>query len=417
MTTTRLISACLFLLAATASAEPAFLPDRRRSQFLNEPGYAVVPYAYHLPGLGWGYGILGAATNVGRTNADVAGTLFFGDADGQALSVDQVYLIPRRLMLDAGVAHLSRASLQSYARRGVNAGKDDYTLAEFSGMYFAGTRLTATSLERRFEAFAGYYAGRADLTSLRDRNGALIQSAQNSRRLQMTTVIVGLRADMTDDFSDPRRGLRLEPSVWRSPRRGSGPDFYLVDWSATAYVPLGRRSTWAFNFLRSDAHVMSPGVTDPAALERELGLDCASVAADADRAQCRQYVQVQAAQNAYGTATALGGFNRLRAYPEGRFRGAHAEFVGSEIRWNLTDEVRPFDIYLVKDIRTAVQLAFFYEAGTVGDSRGELWNAAKSAYGCGFRIITASGLVYRLDLATGDEGAQPSVFFQYPWEL
>ena len=46
-----------------------------------------------------------------------------------------------------------------------------------------------------------------------------------------------------------------------------------------------------------------------------------------------------------------------------------------------------------------------------------MWDAVRQSYGAGLRVVTASGLVYRLDLATGDEGPQPSVFFQYPWEL
>ena len=71
----------------------------------------------------------------------------------------------------------------------------------------------------------------------------------------------------------------------------------------------------------------------------------------------------------------------------------------------------------MRDIRTAVQLAFFYEAGSVADTYGAVWDAVRQSYGAGLRVVTAAGLVYRLDLATGDEGPQPSVFFQYPWEL
>lgn len=187
--------------------------------------------------------MLGAATKVGHTYADVAGTIFLGDADGEALSVDQVHLIPRRLFFDAGGAHISRATLQSFAKRGMGTDRNDYSLAEFGDMYIGGTRLTATADERRFEAF------------------------------------------------------------------------------------------------------------------------------------------------------------------------------GAEVRWNLTDESTPFDIYVMKDIRTSVQVALFYEIGSAADSRGELWKLYRQSYGSGLRVVTASGLVYRFDLAAGDEGAQPSVFFQYPWEL
>ena len=49
-------------------------------------------------------------------------------------------------------------------------------------------------------------------------------------------------------------------SAARSRRpRDSGPDFYVQDYNLTGYVPLGRRSTWAFNYFRSDAHVERQG--------------------------------------------------------------------------------------------------------------------------------------------------------------
>lgn len=412
-----LLAAILLLAAAAAAAADFAPPERRRDQFAGEPGHVLVPYAYNLPGIGWGYGVLGALTNVKGTHADVVGTFFLGDADGQAFSVDQVHLLPRRLLLDTGAAHISRATLQSHSRRGMDSGKDEYTLAEFEDSWYGGARLTATSFERRLEAYAGWHGGRAQLRALREPGGAVIAPAEDARRFETATWILGGRVDLTDDYVDPRRGARLEPSVWRSPRRASGPDFYYVDWNLTAYLPVGRRSTWAFNFERSDARVIAPGTTDPAALARETGLDCAAVPDPARREQCLGYVSALAAQNAYGTATMLGGFSRMRSYPSGRFKGAHSEFLGTELRWNITDEVRPFDLYLIRDIRTAVQAALFYEMGSVADSRGELWRRWRRSAGAGLRIITASGVVYRFDLAGGDEGWQPSVFFQYPWEL
>jgi hypothetical protein len=233
----------------------------------------------------------------------------------------------------------------------------------------------------------------------------------------MTVAVVGARLDLTDDSIDPRRGFRLEPSLWRTPRQGSGPDFYFTDVNATAYVPVGRRSTWAFNYFRSDTHVMNKGETNTDVIAQQQGLDCAGIADAAQRAQCRQYLEAIAAQNAHGTASGLGGYARLRSYPAERYKGAHAEFFGTELRWNLTDEAKPFNIYIMKDIRTAVQVALFYEIGTVSDAPNGLWVLARHSYGTGLRVVTASGLVYRLDLAEGNEGFQPSVFFQYPWEL
>lgn len=403
--------------AAAASLEFPSAPERRRPQFRHDPGYAVLPYAYSLPGIGVGYGVLGALTKPGGSDADWLGTAFGGDADGQAMAVHGLPIVKRRLIVDAGFARLSRTSIQSYALRGMDTGKDDYTLARFGESLFGGARLTLTSESRQFEVFGAYYAGTARLESLRDRSGNLIVASRSSPRYRVDTEIAGIRLDLTDDYQDPRRGLRLEPYAWRTPPVAGGPEFVFTDLSATAFVPLGKRSTWAFNALVSDAYVLRKGVTDPAELQRRQGFDCATLTDPDQRSRCSHFIDNIAAANAYGTATMLGGFSRLRAYPEGRFKGAHARFLGSELRWNLTDEFKPFDIYVMRDIRTAVQVALFYELGTVADTEGALWRTTRSAGGAGLRVVTASGLVYRFDLAAGQEGVQPSVFFQYPWEL
>jgi outer membrane protein assembly factor BamA len=401
----------------SANAMPGLVVERRRSQFQANPGYAMVPYAYHLPGIGLGYGFLAALTNVKGSYTDISATAFTGDANGQAVGIDSVHLLPQRLILDLGGARLSRTSIQSYSSRGMSSGKNDYSLAEFHDSYFAGSRLTATFIERRLEGYIGYYGGSAQLSSLRNRDGTTIISSNKSPRFNFNTWIAGLRLDLTDDYIDPRRGWRLEPSLWRSPRQGSGPDFFFTDLNATAYVPLGHRHTWAFNYFRSDTHILNKGLTDSSAIGRELGLDCSVIIEAAKKNECQQYLNSIVAQNTYGTASGLGGYQRLRSYPENRYKGAHSEFFGTELRFNLTDEFQPFNIYIMQDIRTSVQIALFYEVGSISDNPNGLWTVVRHSYGTGLRIVTASGLVYRLDLANGNEGLQPSIFFQYPWEL
>ena len=68
---------------------------------------------------------------------------------------------------------------------------------------------------------------------------------------------------------------------------------------------------------------------------------------------------------------------------------------------------------------SGVQLALFGEGGTVADHESELTQTAdyRYSYGGGVRFILASGFVVRLDLATGDEGVQPTLIFQYPWSV
>jgi len=401
------------ILVAWLPAGPGWaeggIPERRRNQFQNEPGYVAIPYVFEVPGLGSGYGFLGGMNNLRGSYTDIGGTIFEGDVSGGAFGLESMHLLPRTLILDVGVALINRTTFPVYSQRGMQSGKDEYTEAELRDMGAVASRLTATFLDRRVEAFLAYYGMRVELAAIRDRDGALITEAGDAAADWVETDILGGRLDLTDDYLDPRRGVRVEPSVWWTPPSGDAANFLYVDLSVTAYLPIGKRSTWAFNYFRSDAHVLEKGETDPERIAAREGLVYGSGS--------DEYVDNRVAENTYGSATALGGLSRLRSYPEGRYRGAHTQFVGTELRWNVSDDVQPFDWFVAKDIRTAIQVAPFLEIGTVEDHAGDAWSTIRSSYGVGFRIVTASGLIYRLDLAGGDEGFQPCIFFQYPWEL
>ena len=410
---------CSFLILLfsiqSAFADSSLLPERRKDQFDSVPGWLIAPYVFDYPGIGTGYGIVGGAANIGGTYTTVGGTVFTGDVTGQAAGIYSIHLMPRQLILDAGAVHVSRITLLSYSQRGMGTQKHDHTLLEYGNNAFGGSRLTATFFDRRFELYAGIYGGQAQFKSILDGDRNVIIEAQDAAKTRTMTTVFGTRFDMTDDYLDPRRGFRFEMSRWSTPPIDLGPDFFYMDYSATAYVPLGKASTWAFNYFRSDAYVLSKGETNPDAIAKHLGLDCSTITDLQQVAQCQQVIDNEIVANTYGTASSLGGLNRLRSYPEGRYKGAHTQFIGTEIRWNITEEYTPFNIVIMKDVRTAFQIAPFYEIGTVADRWSELWDTTRSSYGVGFRMVTASGLVYRLDLASGNEGFQTSIFFQYPW--
>lgn len=411
----RLLILVVAALMLSSMAEASVFPDRRKDQFSTDFGYALFPYPYSLPGIGTGLGIVGGATNIDGTHTDAYGLAFGGDITGLALGVADVHVIPKTLILDTGVSDISSATIQSYSSRGMNTNKHDYSNIELGDMTYYGSRLTATFLERRFELYGAYYQGSSQLKSIRDQNGNIIVETQNATSRGHVTLL-GTRVDLTDDYSDPRRGVRLDVGRSLTPPSDSGPDFYIQDMSFTAYIPLGRRSTWAFNYFQSDAHVKRQGVIDRPTIEKKY--NCASLAPDSlERKFCENVVDNELANNIYGTASSLGGFSRLRSYSSSRFSGAHTRFYGSEIRWNLTDESTPYDIFIMKDIRTAWQIAFFYEIGSTADIRSEVGNTWRSSTGIGLRMVTASGVVFRADVATGREGVSPSIFIGYPWEL
>ena len=400
-------------LPGAVNAADSWIPDRRRDQFPRESGYAVFPYLFDLPGIGAGYGVLGAVNNVGGTCTDIAGTFFEGDVSGQAFGLDSIQLVPQTLILDIGGAYITSAAIQSYSQRGMATDKNSYSVAEISDMLGTASRLTATFLDRRLEAYIAYYGNQGRLAALRDPDGNIIVQTPEASSKWVGTDVVGGRVDLTDDYLDPRRGLRFEPSLWWTPASRDAADYLFLDASVTAYFPVGKRSVWAFNYLRSESFVMQKGESDPYVVARDEGLDYGAMADERER----QYIDNLVAANTHGSATSLGGISRLRSYPEGRYQGAHTEFVGTEFRWNITDEVKPFNLFFVKDVRTAVQVAPFYEIGTVTDDVHDLWSITRSSYGVGLRIVTGSGLICRFDLAAGEEGFQPSIFFQYPWEL
>ena len=71
----------------------------------------------------------------------------------------------------------------------------------------------------------------------------------------------------------------------------------------------------------------------------------------------------------------------------------------------------------MKDIRTAWQIALYYEVGSTADIRSQVGDIWRSSTGIGLRMVTASGVVFRADVATGREGVSPSIFIGYPWEF
>ena len=413
---------CTFIPAtvvADPSSEDASAPERRRDQFPKDFGYAAFPYPYRLPGIGSGLSFAAGAFNIADTYTDAYAIAFAGDVKGGAVGVGDIHLIPRTLILDLGYSGISKAAFQSYAQRGMNTSKDDFRLLEVGDTEYYGARMTATFLERRFELHGAWYEGASRLKNIRDKEGNLIIEAQDPPRGRGHTTLLGARLDLTDDYTDPRRGLRLDVTRTQSPPRGSGPDYFVMDYNTTAYVPFRKRDTLALNLLRSDAFVTRQGETDRAALQQQLGFNCAGVADPTQQQLCNEVIDTTIANNRVGTATSLGGFDRLRSYPQGRFKGAHTLFLGAEYRWNLTDERTPFDIFVMKSVRTSIQLAFFYETGVTSDTRSDLYrrNNMRDSYGTGLRIVTASGVVLRADLARGKEGFSSAIFIGYPWEL
>ncbi len=415
-----LLCSMIFTMAALPEAA-AELPERRRPQFSTDPGHLLIPAPYSIEGVGDGIALLGASYNIAETYTDVFGVIITGDIEGVGVGFTEYHIIPKRFFLDATYQDLNKAVFQSYSQRGMDTSGDDYTLVEIDDLTFAGARLVLSFEERMFEMYVQGYDGSYNIGTLKDQDGNLIVDAGDEAGNDFNLYAAGMVVDLTDDKSDPRRGIRLDTNLgWSPPKDSSDADYVVLDNNLTLYVPVGKRNTWVFNYFSSDAFVQSQGETDPDRIRDELGFDCNVIVNIQKRLECQQttseYINNVIAGNRYGTASSLGGRSRLRSYPEDRFNGAHTAFLCTEFRWNITQESTPVDIGIIKDVRTGVQAAFFYEIGSVAEIAGDVWQNTRASMGVGLRVVNASGLIYRLDIATGDEGEALTLIINYPWE-
>jgi hypothetical protein len=406
---------CLvFAVMLFATAAQAI--ERRRSQFATEFGYLVAPIPFILPGVGTGLGLLGAFNNFYDTT-DLYLVYITGDVEGTVSGITEIQLVPENVLLDFTYVGFNKGSQVSYGNRGMDSDPDDFYVSEIRDTSLVGGRLTFTFFERRVEFFALQYEINLTPSALiyqgKEENR---QELKGAEQVKFSTLQYGSQLDFTDDRLDPRVGLRGTISRSDSPTFDEDEsETFTVDTNITGYIPLLESSTFAINYFRSDAFVTKEGLSDYDTILAELqaDYDCANITCDEETLAKDANNTALARQN--GTASSLGGSSRLRSYGGGRFSGAHTEFWGYEFRWNLTDENTPFDLYFIRDFRTGFQIAFFYEIGTVAETKDELWEDSKSSQGVGARLVTASGFVYRFDVATGDEGSEVTLFIDYPW--
>ena len=391
--------------------------ERRRSQFPRDFGYLIAPIPYILPGVGTGLGVIGAFNNTFDTTTDFFVVGVGGDVEGTVTGVTDIELLSETVLLDVTYVGFNKGSQKQYAERGIDSDPDDFNIVELQNTSLYGGRLTLTFWERRLEFFTFQYNIRSEPSAViyqgKEENR---QEYENPEAFTFSRLTYGTQVDVTDDRLDPRMGVRFVLNRSDSPVTDQdSSESYTVDTNLTGYIPLLDSSTFAINYFRSDATVTKGGVTDYQTILDDLRANYGCTAGDTCDDSLQKLARDTELSRKYGTASSLGGSSRLRSYAGGRFSGAHSEFYGYEFRWNLTDENTPFDLYFIKDFRTGFQLAFFYETGTVAEQREDLWAKSRNSTGLGARLVTGSGFIYRFDVATGSEGAETTLFVDYPW--
>jgi len=389
--------------------------DRRRDQYPHELGYFLFPAPYSMPGIGEGLMVVASVTNIADTDVDTFLIYLTGALEGYVGGLDDVYVVPKHVAVGFWGNRFTKASMFFYNSRGMNTKKDDYVIGLANRYSADAPQVRFHFWDRRLNLGYRKITAKATAIGYNKPDGTPLVRPPEPITVDMSQEMRWAQLDFTDDYYDPHRGVQLlyieMPSLTSDVTQ---PEFTTVTSAAKVFLPMGRVSTWGFAYFSSDSKVQRMGETNRTAVENTM---CNP--ADPAYANCLKAVAPQVdntlAHNQYGDAESLGGQNMLRSYPGGRFKAAHMRYWSTEFRWSLTEEVTPFNYYIWKDIRTSIQVAFFYEQGTVADQTGDLWKDSRNSYGMGLRLVTLSGLAYRADWATGKEGSNTTIIFNYPW--
>ncbi|MDX2471193.1 MAG: hypothetical protein QNL04_11535 [SAR324 cluster bacterium] len=402
------ISALLFFAASQAHAI-----ERRQPQFKSDSSYLILPVPYAVPGVGEGIAYTAMAGNFADTYMDVVAMRATGAGEGTFLGLYDLHLIPEFLIVGYDYLDVSQFTLRNYSQRGIKGEADDYTLLALDNLKESLLDVRVTLFERRLEAFYKHFKNETTIGKILDNEGEVQTTFENPSPQASEKTIQGVIVDYTDDYLDPREGIRFESQVSHSPRVNDNlADYNIRDQKLNLYIPVGKDSVWAFHASASDSEVTETGQTDPDEIAQELGLPCAYASCGQDE---QDLVDRMVVERSKGTATPLGGMDRLRSYSMDRFQGAHSRYFSTELRVNFANEVKPFDFWIWKDISTSMQWVLFYDLGTVAEDTRDLWKKSANSTGTGLRMVTASGYVYRADVATGAEGANVAMVFKYPW--
>ena len=413
----RIIVFSLFLACSSLCFSYELISDRRKDQNPTQPAHLIVPLPYSKPGIGEGVIVMATVSNIAETTADITGMFVGGDARGNIINGSEIPLYSDILFLNFYWQDINRAAINNYSVRGINnTQKDDFTVLDISVANELTAELNLAFYERRLNLYYLHTDFEYQVDAIRDYNGALITRLGEPFRNSGSSDRYRISVDLTDDYLDPRKGFRVDMAYQNHNANSvNEPDFYTLDYNLLGYIPVGRLDTLALNYYQSDAHVKRQGNTDSSSIRTEINANCAltdTTCLTTEEELVNNFINART----NGTAATLGGDMRMRSFPQGRYQGAHMAFIGAEYRWNITQEATPFNYFIWKDVRTGIQIAFFAELGTVSETGSQLWDESRYSVGTGFRLVAGSGAVYRADVATGNEGVEVVVIFDYPWE-
>lgn len=429
-----LIALCLYG-PTVIFAEESFWTERRQKDSDPEVSYFAYPLLYSIPGYSTGTGYGGSILNaLGDGSTASIARLKGDDAEGtnswnmDSLVLTEIPLFTEHFTLSAAYGSSEGGTMSLFDR-----GRDSPTEPAFNFTVdegrMGGLEFSLNFFDKHLEIYSGYALGffkpQGFSSSVATKDQFKEAYKNYLRYANLNSPILartGIYWDDTDDRRDPQEGYRVQTErMTVEDPMGMLVESYTDDINFTYYFPNADKSSiFVFNVFYSTATV-----TSPLKVGEESYNSCVDRMSKKDRLKVSftveeicTYMQEAAqefnddGEGNIASGTALGGVNRLRSYPVGRFHDKHVFFTGLEHRWYLNRTSSPFDYFLAKGVFEAFQIATFYEIGQVSETLDRLFSDFKSSAGVGFRVIL-TGLVLRADYATGAERSEITAMFGY----
>ena len=404
---------CFFMPSMVLSYE--FPPERTLREADKELGWMFAPLPGCVEGVGCALPIAGLISNFYKsTDLVIIKTLAKGDIEATVVQLQKFPIIDEKLLLKV-LYYDWDISFLSYDR-GIHSGKNDY-YQTFENLNTSTINLQSQFYNQHLEIQIGYSSGGTKISKIFDADGNQFSNIQSPLRTWVDHTI-GTQIDLTDNHLEPREGIRFE-LLHNASNYGLSElsDYDVNSLNLTTYIPFLGSDTLLINVFQSRSYISEHGLTDENALRNKFSLGCDfEMEADACRNAETKRINYWRKRNQSGKATALGGLNRMRAYSLGRFYAGNSSNYALEYRLNFSEKQTPMNWIILGGVRTVLQASFFYEIGSVSDHISQLHEKMKSSFGVGFRAII-SGLIYRIDIAKGEDGIAPTIFINYPLSL
>ncbi len=406
----------LILLFTWISSAHALIFERRKT-YDSEISWFVYPVIGSIPGVQDFYGLGGTVSGIGGSESDITAVSLRGkakyfDDDFQIdiLSIFDIPLFTEHLTFTWFSTKIRNVGWPE-GQRGIDSDPDSMYYLLATSVEASGGELSVNILDNQLEAYYAYSDAVVKPYGLVDPNGTFY-NAQNAGIIESPRGYrYGLYLDDTDNRRDPRIGYRFQYEKWGQPSsRAGNSEYYQEDYNLTGYIPVlaEDKGVLVLNQFFGSSTVLKKGTVD-----QSLYI-CDNTAKPGCQAILNELYARQVAEAENGKATSLGGTNRLRGYRTNRFYDSYTNFRGVEFRWYVHEAQNAFNYILEKGTFAGLQLAFFYEEGTVSPDKGSLWKNMRSSYGAGTRFLFNT-IIVRIDRGFGKEGGQTTFFVGYPF--